>query len=463
MMITGRREGGKRRACKLFVSSVLPVISLSISGAARANPLDVFGFGSRETAMGGAVSADVSDFSACYYNPAGLARAHGLEVSVGYFRADQSLYMNGHNSGVDPVKGMVGGAVVPGKIFDLPFAVGVGFHIPDNWLTRVRALPQDQPRWELYDNRAQRLWFGVDAAISPFPWLQIGGGVTFMAATKATLDISGHIDLETPTDSSLRHQVDADLTMIAYPAFGARIEASKNLAFALVYRGQFSMDLNVGANVNAGVGVGRAGDLTVLALALQTDTIDAFLPQQAVAGVSWKPSDDLHANLDATWVNWSAYEPPVSKIATQLNVPPPKGGWPLGIKPPTVPGPTVILPIQIHDVVVPHLGVEWRALARPTWEGFVRGGYEYARSPIGAQTGPTNYVDRDRHSISAGLGVRLLAPARLLPGDVRLDAHAQWSILPTETTTKLDASDPVGDYTAGGHIWNVGFMATVGF
>ena len=167
--------------------------------------------------MGGAVSADVSDFSACYYNPAGLALAHGLEISVGYFRADQSLYMNGKNSGVDPVKGMVGGAVVPGKVFDVPFAFGVGFHIPDNWLTRVRALPQDQPRWELYDNRNQRLWFGVDLAISPFPWLQLGGGVTFMAATKATLDISGHIDLFGPTDSSLRHQVDADLTIDRLP------------------------------------------------------------------------------------------------------------------------------------------------------------------------------------------------------------------------------------------------------
>ena len=49
--------------------------------------------------------ADVSDFSASYYNPAGLAKARSLEMSIGYFRADSSLYMNGQNSGVDPVKG----------------------------------------------------------------------------------------------------------------------------------------------------------------------------------------------------------------------------------------------------------------------------------------------------------------------------------------------------------------------
>ena len=121
--------------------------SLLFSGEARANPLDAFGFGSRETAMGGAVAADVSDFSAGYYNPAGLAKARGFELSIGYFRADHFLSMNGMNSGVDPVKGIVGGAVVPGKVYGLPFAIGVGLNLPDDRLTRVRALAQEQPRW----------------------------------------------------------------------------------------------------------------------------------------------------------------------------------------------------------------------------------------------------------------------------------------------------------------------------
>jgi hypothetical protein len=73
--------------------------------AAAANPLDTFGFGSRGAAMGGAQAADVHDFSANYYNPAGLARAKALEIGVGYFRADHSLYINGQNNQVDPVKG----------------------------------------------------------------------------------------------------------------------------------------------------------------------------------------------------------------------------------------------------------------------------------------------------------------------------------------------------------------------
>jgi long-chain fatty acid transport protein len=285
-----------------------------------------------------------------------------------------------------------------------------------------------------------------------------------MASTTAALEIGGHLDLSQPNDSSLRHQVDANLTSVVYPDFGARLELSKNAALAVVYRGSFSLQLDVAARMRAGVGLGHAGDLTALALALQADTVEAFLPQQVVLGASWTLlGEALHANADLTWVDWSAYVPPVARIQTAIDVPPPVGGWPAGIAPPKAPAPVVVQPIEMHDRVVPHLGVEWRALARESWEASVRAGYEFAKSPIGAQSGATNYVDRDRHSVSLGVGLRLLAPASVLPGDVRIDAHAQLSVLPTATTTKADPADLVGDYTAGGRIWSLGATAGVGF
>jgi long-chain fatty acid transport protein len=442
----------------------LALLASCVPRVAYANPLDVFGFGSRQAAMGGAVAADASDFSASYYNPAGLASARGLELSVGYFYASHALSMNGRSSDVDPVRGVVGGAVVPGRLAGVPFAFGIGFHLPDDRLARVRALPQTQPRWELYDNRNQRMWFGIDAGLSVTPWLQVGGGATYMAATDASLDVGGHIDLAQAYDSALRDQVDANLASVVYPDFGVRVLLSKEAALAFVYRGQFELNLDVAARMRAGVGLGYTGDLTSLALALQADTVEAFLPQQAVLGASWKPfGESLHANLDLTWVNWGAYVPPVARIGTTLEVPPPPGGWPAGIAPPRAPTPVAVVPIEMHDRVVPHVGIEWRALVRTKWEALLRGGYEFARSPLGAQSGATNYVDRDRHSVSLGVGVRVLAPGSVLPGDVRFDAHVQLSVLPTETTTKTDPADLVGDYTAGGQIWNAGATAAVAF
>ncbi|MGZ3442669.1 MAG: OmpP1/FadL family transporter, partial [Polyangia bacterium] len=65
---------------------VLVALALFALGetAARANPMDVFGAGSRATAMGGAATAASEDSSANYYNPAGLVRGHDLRIDIGY-------------------------------------------------------------------------------------------------------------------------------------------------------------------------------------------------------------------------------------------------------------------------------------------------------------------------------------------------------------------------------------------
>ena len=408
--------------------------------------------------MGGAVSADVKDVSANYYNPAGLARAERLELSIGYLRADHFLKMNGKDTHVDPVKGLNVGFVAPGRIFDVPFALGIGLHLPDDRISRVRALRQEQPRWELYDNRNQRLYFAANVAVSPWPWLQLGGGLSFMSSVDARLDISGGVNIFRPEQSQLRNEVDADLTAIRYPQVGARVQLSERSALSFVYRGEFALALDLRAKLH-----GDISQLTTAYYALETHSVNAFLPQQMVVGGSWKVARDLRVNADFTWVNWSAYVSPVASLAVDLNIPPPVGGWPNNITPPSAPAPTRVSPLVMHDRVVPHVGAEWTALVTGKWEGLLRVGYEYAKSPIASQRGVTNYVDGDRHSVSLGVGALVVAPLRELPGDVRFDIHVQLSELPDRTTAKDDPSDFVGDYVAGGHIWNVGSMLSVGF
>ena len=441
------------------VATLGGVAALTLTcSTALANPPDTYGFGSRETAMGNAASADTRGFAANYYNPANLARSRGLEISVGYFRADHTLEMNGRDNGVDPVKGINGGLVVPGKLLGIPFAFGLGVHLPDDRISRVRALRQDQPRWELYDNRNQRLFLAANLAIEPFPWLQLGGGLSFMSSTRGKLDISGAANVLRPDDSQLRHEVDADLTAIRYPQAGMRVALSDRLALAAVYRGEFQLGLDLNAHLS--------GDLTGLTTALyelETHSVNNFLPQQAVFGGSWLLTRDVRASFDATWMNWAAYVPPVAQLNVVLDIPPPAGGWPATITPPQTPAPTRIVPLHMHDRIIPHFGAEWRVLDTRKFQGFVRGGYEYSKTPIDPQTGLTNYVDRDRHTFSLGMGVTARELAKELPGALSLDLHAALSELVSATTVKASAADFVGDYTARGHIVNLGLMLTVAF
>ena len=61
------------------------------------------------------------------------------------------------------------------------------------------------------------------------------------------------------------------------------------------------------------------------------------------------------------------------------------------------------------------------------------------------------------------MGVTARELAKELPGALSLDLHAALSELVSATTVKASAADFVGDYTARGHIVNLGLMLTVAF
>jgi len=442
----------RRAACLLG----LVALGVAAPRPARANPLDVFGFGSRETALGGAASADVTGVPATYYNPAGVADAKGLSIQLGYFRASHALSIDGVDNEVDPVKGFTGGLVVPGKLLSVPFGFGLGLHLPDDRISRVRALRQEQPRWELYDNRNQRLYLAANLAVRPVKWVAIGAGYSFMSSTEGRLDITGLANIFAVSQSQVRHEVDADLTAVRYPQAGVRIDVTERVRLAAVYRGEFQLKLDLAARLR-----GDVSKLTTALYELETHSVNNFLPRQIVGGASWDVTDRVRTNLDFTWVEWSAFVPPVAHLDVHLDIPPPAGGWPANISPPTTPAPVKIVSPRMHDRIVPHVGVEVAVVRRERVDAFARGGYEYAKSPFEAQTGVTNYVDADRHSGSLGAGVALRPGVPELPPELRLDAHAQLSVLPERTMRKDSAADLVGDYRARGHVWNVGGTFTM--
>ena len=270
-----------RTASTSLATSVLVALAaLAASSPARANEADAYGLGSRAAALGGAVAADATDFSGNYYNPAALVGAPGVSLSVGYIHVENDLRINDRDSAVAPAHGIVGGLVAPGKLFGVPFAFGIGTYLPDAGLSRIKALRQETPRWALYDERASIVFLAANLAVRPVPWLDLGGGVAFLAATKGRFAISGTADVLRPNDSQLRHEVDADLTSIRYPQVGARIKVGELGYLGFVYRGETKLKLSIDANLSGLVNF--AGIQIPLLYDLASRTIDAFLPQQIV-------------------------------------------------------------------------------------------------------------------------------------------------------------------------------------
>jgi hypothetical protein len=452
--------------------SLVVGLALGIQASpARANEADTYGLGSRSTALGGAVVADATDFSGNYYNPAALVGAKGPSVSVGYVYAWNHLAINGQDNRVANVHGIVGGLALPGKILGLPFAFGVGLYLPDSGISRIKALRQETPRWALYDERASILFLAANLAIRPVRWLEIGGGVAFLASTRGRFEITGTADVLSPYDSKLRHEVDADLASVRYPQVGARVLIDGFGAIGFAYRGQTKIQLDLTAHLQGNVTF--AGIEVPLVYDLSSQTPNAFLPQQFVLGASFSRIRNLKVNLDFTFVNWAAYESPTSLTTTniQLDLPP---GVPIALPP--NPKPVDVIPPRFKNRLVPRVGVEYivpvagryRAVSgddrdHRLIEVPLRAGYVYEQSPVPPQTGLTNFVDANRHTLSLGAGLTVNAPGAVLPGSLTLDVHAQYSILPERLTQKENAADFVGSYRASGSMSGLGATMTAVF
>jgi long-subunit fatty acid transport protein len=432
--------------------------------AARANPLDMYGFLSRSTALGGAVTADVGDVSAGYYNPAGLARLRAFRAEVGYLYASPSLTTDGRDNQVDATRGFVGGLVAPGRLFGLPFAFGLAVHVPDDRLSQVRALPQAQPRWELYSVRLQRLYIAASVAVSPWPWLRLGAGLVFMASTRGGFDISGRISATQPANSALTHGVDADLTAVRYLQVGAQVDLPANVTLGAAFRDEFRLDTALDADLQGQIVVGSINDPRALVVpghyGLRSHVLTAFQPRQAVLGAVWRIAPALRVMADLMWVQWSRYENPTASldVALDLTVP---AGIP-GLRQPTVPQPAAREAMRFRDTLVPRVGLEVTTPVGRHALAF-RLGYHFDPSPVPAQAGLTNFIDASRHVAAFGVGITLHRLGAALPGTLTLDVHAAMQLLASRSVVKADPNDAVGDYLASGTVLNVGTTLAVGF
>lgn len=451
----------------------LPLALALTSATALAQPMDTYGMGSRSVAMGGAVTADVEDFTANYYNPAGLARSREARIGIGYFGAFHDLRIGGFDANVDPVRGLVLGLVVPGEIEGVRFAFGLGLHLNDDHVSRTRSLPARRPRWEFYDNRPRRTFLAAHLAIQPFEWLTIGGGISFLSYSTNSLSIRGDLDIfMADRRSRLEHEILTDLTTIRYPQLGAQVQPIEELSFGVVYRGEFALDNTLQAIAGCEVVGDPSCDSTLNFTGLDTpfpgyfrlvsQSVNAFVPQQVSLGASWSPTPDFRLNAEVTWVNWSAYVSPVGRSEVVLRIEVPESLRDTIRVPDAIAG-SVPQPALFADRFVPRVGAEGVLLREHGVVMRARGGFFYEESPVPNQARITNLADSDRAAFSAGLGIRLDELRPLLPGFLQFDAHFQYSLLVDRTMTKESLVDPTGDYVIGGHIFATGLTMEVGF
>lgn len=426
------------------------IAAASLARGAAANPVDAFGFGARGPAMGNAQTAAATDAGAHYYNPALLAAIDSVRIDLGYQYVDPRLTLDGRDVQVNRSRGLAVGIAVPGTVAGVRVAVGAGLFLPDEQVTRTRTLAPDQPRFVLYDNRPQRLFLGANVAVAVGDRLLVGGGLGYLSSTTGAVVLRGRLHPTIPAESDLAFAIDVDLQTVRYPQAGVLWRALPWLDLGAAFRGGFVLDVDLAFRIEGDVGP-EGGPYTVEDGFLQvfTQFQDLFQPEQWAVGANARLTPRLTLAFDAVWHRWSAFENPAAHIDIDYDL---KDLNDFVILPDAPP----LEPPHFHDILVPHVGVEWVAArtARAVWR--VRAGYTYEPSPAPEQSGRSNFVDADKHTAAAGVGVELSRVTDVLPRPMDVDLYAAYTLLEPRVARKISPVDPVGDYRAAGRLWHIG-------
>ncbi len=421
------------------------LIVLALAAPATANTPDLFGVGSRATALGGAFTAVADDFSAVWYNPAGIAQIDRAALTLAPIYSQPSLWLDDPGVGRSDVPvpnagGMYIGFVAPvGRLFKVEELVfGMALYSPYDYVLQTelparadaRYLPafgDGYRRMSAAFALAYRLFGRVSLGLGIDLFMDLGGGsVIALSAPKTQWDQRRRLAID------LRREIVLDPAVFA----GVHYAATDWLSVGVSYRMEARADTKLIPN-SFELGGLPPVDMTI-------HYVNFFRPHQVAVGVRVAPMPALQLSADVVWHQWSAYVGPHAET--------PSPGF--------------------DDIVVPRFGAEVRALKSLK----LSAGYFFHQSPVPDQTGVSSFVDNDRHAVSLGLEWDLRKLSFSLP--FTLSAHFQAQLMATRETVKDAAALPDADpdldgkqianegypsFSAGGAVFNAGGSLTVWF
>jgi len=446
---------GARRALGVAHALAAAFGCALVTSPAAASPELDFGFGARSQALAGSGVALADDAAAVFQNPAGLARAQGVELSFSYAFVNYALAANGAPSGLPNVNAFEGGLVVPGSIRGVPVAFGFSMALPDGRLSRLHQADPSEPYWPLDDAGPRLVDVGTGFAARPLRQLTLGAGVGFVASLNGDFGVYGNAVAADGNGSeyasNLRHSVDADLTASRFLLVGIGFLPNDDLSIGLAYRGAAVVEHRIQAALTGTLQI--QDSVVPVRYRYESRSDVAYVPASLTLGASYVIR---HVWLVTGELAYERYEPfasPYAETSSSVTLPPSVGLVIPGTKP--VPAP----PARFHDRFVPRFGVEPRFTLKRALELRLRAGYAYERSPVPEQQVGTRFFDVDRHVVSAGAGVAWSSPVQPFSA-LRLDLSLADAVgVPRTAST---TAGPNADH-ASGHVLLLGTTLTLVF
>lgn len=418
----------------LLLSLVVAFMVTLPATSANASYGDVYGFGARASAMGGAHTALANDLSALHYNISGMTfGAPGFGVGFHVGLDDVTIRMKTRPNGYDlPDKGVDSPAIPSslrlnkrGDVADLPnlyqimvggtwslgiehLRVGFALLLPADGLGAQKARYPDEREqyhsnqldFDLIGRRSNNLTILSGAAFRIYDWLSIGAGFSVMPSAKTTSSVY-------LPDASRQEVLDMSLTndqgtLVGFNA-GVTLQPIKQLRIGVAWRSETYFRIQV---VNEIQIKGFQTDPSSFPVKQNVLVVTNYVPDTLSVGAAWEHGA-LTLAADAVLARWSGFRDA-------------QGGQPR----------------MFEDTVSVRLGGEFHARGATTF----RAGLSWEPTPVPNQTGRTNYVDNDRirATVGAGHDLTLLGQRFELAWAIGIQ-----HLLPRETDKKEEDSYPL--------------------
>ncbi len=422
-----------------------------LSGFAHASVFDMFGVDATGIAMGNARTGSADDWTATYYNPAGITQTKESE-GVNFLVAVNHLSVKPFGNGLqnNDNKDIEGISVGMTHTFIADFIhVGISFYTPlgdtqqqiTHYADPSEAFLTNKLYFEFLENTTEQQVILPTLAFRVLPFLSIGGGISLFIKSMTY----SHEYFPTVNNQSIWYMNLSNTQQYTYVAnVGILFHPSNRFKVGFSYMSADDFPI-VGAafvHLNGVQGLPIAGNFT------QTiNTILFYSPAHASLGVMYKPLENLELNGDITWVGYSSY-------IDNHDVRPQNESY-------TDPSTGVTYTGQgFNDIYVPKLGVAYK----PVETVCLMGGYEYIPTPVPPQMRMTNYVDNVKNVLSTG--VSYIMPYE--EGHIHFTVDFQGIILGDRKTYKAIAVDADPNtagiqnpgypgYESKGYIYDAGF------
>jgi len=294
---------------------VMSLAVLSLACGLFANGLNLNGLGARPAAMGGAFVGLADDFTAVFWNPAGLALLKGrtfglagdLLLPSARFTLDPTFSMEtkakGYGAGLVGYFQPIGDRIVVGLGAYTLSGLGADWASQGFEEALVYPLPPAYftPSLESYRWRSfiGSITLAPSIAVRINDWMSVGATFNLSYGFFQTSQWAETAVLPTkpPTLVNLGQQ-DLDVNGWGFGAtFGLLITPSDWLSVGLTWRTQTNMSLS---------GTMGIENLDRLGLPVSSDTsLDVPNPTWLAGGIAVKPLDRLTVTFDLQWTNWA--------------------------------------------------------------------------------------------------------------------------------------------------------------